>query len=472
MAQKPQEISAAPRHIAEPISPFHQRKAGLHDNDGKVKRSALRASLDAYKKSLLSEPWIDRKGHTLTFIGLIIFTILLFYRPQDISPSLEWLNAAAFPVAVATLAVFIPTQFYLENRPTIWTKEIKLFLAFIALALLTIPISKNPSVSFEGVKDGLSRIVLIFILFVNALRDQKRWNVLTILLIGVGIMLSYQTIGLYQKGVFNTEGYRVSTGVGMLGNPNEMSLFLALIIPLALSLGFASKSSLLKVFSLIVSGFLGVAVLLTQSRTGFLGMAVVAIIMIWKLGKKDRFKVFFIGAIFGISILLFAPGNYGKRVLSIFDSSLDPAGSSVERGDLLKRSIIVSIRNPWGVGFGNSPSFGYRNLETHNSYTQVSSELGILGLSIYLAMLITPLVGLNKIEKLTYNNDSTWKPHVLAIGLQASIGGYMVTSFFASVAYQWYIYYVIILAIGLRRIFALELLRDTPQTPQLVGDTK
>ena len=272
----------------------------------------------------------------------------MFYRPQDLSPSLEWLNAAAFPVAVTTLAVFIPTQFYLENRPTIWTKEIKLFLAFIALALLTIPISKNPSVSFEGVKDGLSRIVLIFILFVNALRDQKRWNVLTILLIGVGIMLSYQTIGLYQKGVFNTEGYRVSTGVGMLGNPNEMSLFLALIIPLALSLGFASQSSLLKVFSLIVSGFLGVAVLLTQSRTGFLGMAVVAIIMIWKLGKKDRFKVFFIGAIFGISILLFAPGNYGKRVLSIFDSSLDPAGSSVERGDLLKRSIIVSIRNPWG----------------------------------------------------------------------------------------------------------------------------
>ena len=36
----------------------------------------------------------------------------------------------------------------------------------------------------------------------------------------------------------------------------------------------------------------------------------------------------------------------------------------------------------------------------------------------------------------------------MSIGLQASIVGYMVTSFFAAVAYNWFIYYLIAYAVA------------------------
>ncbi len=39
---------------------------------------------------------------------------------------------------------------------------------------------------------------------------------------------------------------------------------------------------------------------------------------------------------------------------------------------------------------------------------------------------------------------------------QASIIGYMVSSFFASVAYQWFIYYLIAYAVAFRRTYSLE----------------
>jgi hypothetical protein len=177
----------------------------------------------------------------------------------------------------------------------------------------------------------------------------------------------------------------------------------------------------------------------------------------WKLGRRQRLNVSIASLIVGIGFILAAPGNYGLRLLSIFIPSLDPVGSADARREGLITSLIVTLRNPWGIGIGNSPMFGARNLQTHNAYTQVSTELGILGLIAYIVFMVSPFRKLGAIERTLYENDDqrNWF-YYMAIGLQASIVGYMVTSFFASVAYNWFIYYVIAYAVALRRIYALE----------------
>jgi hypothetical protein len=53
--------------------------------------------------------------------------------------------------------------------------------------------------------------------------------------------------------------------------------------------------------------------------------------------------------------------------------------------------------------------------------------------------------------------------YYLAIGLQASLVGFMVSSFFAAVAYTWYIYYLVAYAIAIRRIYYLEQLKKADQ---------
>ena len=46
--------------------------------------------------------------------------------------------------------------------------------------------------------------------------------------------------------------------------------------------------------------------------------------------------------------------------------------------------------------------------------------------------------------------------YYLSIGLQSSIIAYMVSAFFASVAYNWFAYYLIAYAVVFRRIYRIE----------------
>ena len=86
----------------------------------------------------------------------------------------------------------------------------------------------------------------------------------------------------------------------------------------------------------------------------------------------------------------------------------------------------------------------------------MSTELGILGLIAYLVFMISPFRKLRAIERTLFGKDEHDWFYYLAIGLQASIIGYWVSSFFASVAYNWFIYYLIAYAVAFRRIYVVE----------------
>lgn len=92
----------------------------------------------------------------------------------------------------------------------------------------------------------------------------------------------------------------------------------------------------------------------------------------------------------------------------------------------------------------------------------MSTELGLLGLAAYLIFMISPFRKLGAIERTLFEKDERDWFYYLAIGLQASIVGYMVSSFFVSVAYNWFIYYLIAYAVAFRRIYRIE--RKTEET--------
>ena len=83
-----------------------------------------------------------------------------------------------------------------------------------------------------------------------------------------------------------------------------------------------------------------------------------------------------------------------------------------------------------------------------------AAEMGLAALLIYVWFLVSPFNRLRRIEAATRNSKRKPPVYYLAIGLQASLLGYMVVSFFASVAYLWYAYYLVAYAVCLRRIHA------------------
>jgi hypothetical protein len=79
--------------------------------------------------------------------------------------------------------------------------------------------------------------------------------------------------------------------------------------------------------------------------------------------------------------------------------------------------------------------------------------MGAAAAVFYILFLLAPFKGLRQLERETFEIASRRRFYYAAVALQASLAGYMVASFFASVAYLWYIYYLVSYAVCLRRIY-------------------
>jgi hypothetical protein len=103
-----------------------------------------------------------------------------------------------------------------------------------------------------------------------------------------------------------------------------------------------------------------------------------------------------------------------------------------------------------------APEMSYRGLVTHNSYTQVAAEMGLAALYCYTMLIVEPLRKLRQLARETFSVSANSNFYFLAIGLQAALLGYLVCSFFASVAYLWYAFYLVGYAVCLRRLYENE----------------
>jgi len=421
----------------------------------KLEKEKKRGNRD--EKLLRGDRWLARNGHTVTYVGLFLFTFTVYFRPYELVPALSGFTSLALIIALVTLFVFVPSQLAAEGTFTSFPTEVKCILFIAGWALITMPIAKDPQMAWTLFYDTFAKVVIIFVIMVNTLRSMPRAKGLMWLGIGIGVMLSNQAIDLYNRGVFNTEGYRVSVDFGgMFGNPNDMSLHLVMFIPIALTMGIASRNPLGKFVYFGSSVVMATAVILTQSRGGFLGLIVMCGVLIWKLGGRNRLQVMSLASVITLVIFIIAPGNFGFRILSIFLPGLDPVGSSDQRRELLYTSLLVTLRNPLGIGLGNFPIVGDHNQQSHNAYTQVSSELGWLAFIAYLILLVSPYRKLGAVvRQLKVQGEFSWT-YYLSIGVQASLAGYMTASFFGSVAYNWYLYFPVAFAVCLRRMHTIR----------------
>lgn len=399
-----------------------------------------------------------KRGHTLSYIGLFLFTVVLYFRPYELFPALSSLDKLAFWLALATLLIFLPTQFGLEGRLTARPREVNLILLLCLAALLSIPTAINPAEAWNEFNDVFIKAVLMFIVMINVVRTQRRLRWLIYISLAVTLLLGYNAIQDYRLGNFTVEGYRINGLLGgMFGNPNDLALHFVTMVPLAVCLMLASRNVIVKLMFGALAVLTVSAITITYSRGGFLGLLAISVVLAWKLGRARRLGVSVLGTIVLITFITFAPGNYGTRLLSIFIPSLDPVSSSTNRRDILERSIIMSLRHPlFGVGMGNFHTVSLGETVTHNAFTQVSSEMGTAALVIYMMLLTKPIKRLRRIERETFTSRRTSRFYYLAVGLQAGIVGYMVSGFFAAVSYQWYAYYLVGYSLCLWRIYEAD----------------
>jgi O-antigen ligase len=204
-----------------------------------------------------------------------------------------------------------------------------------------------------------------------------------------------------------------------------------------------------------------------------LGLAASCGVLLWKLGRHNRFTTALAALGACVILVLAMPVGYADRLFTIVQTEKDTTGSAKERQDELKRVTFLAVHHPIiGIGLNNYPVYSNHAIRAHNSFLEVAAELGVLGLIAYLILIFAPLKRLKRIERETSltGDAQSRELHLLSAGVSAAIIGYVVCAVFSSAQYQWYLYYPVAYAVALKRIHdaerALNPKQSAPEKPK------
>lgn len=422
--------------------------------ESKTNRTTQQDEGHAPEIKIADQIWKTRRGHGITFVILFLYTTLAFFRPYELSPALAWTAWLPFSVAVIMLAVFIPTQFALEGKLTARPREVSLLGMLCVVALVSIPLAISPQNSWTTFTSLLLKIVIVFTIMINVIRTERRLKIMLLLAISAALLMSASALTNTSAVGELSARARVAINNNMFGEPNGMALYLVTMMPIVIAWLMIARSFLIKAILGVCTFLMMAGVFATFSRGGFLGLTCAGLMLGWKLGRRHRLMLVIGIVLVVVASVVLVPSGYENRLASIVDPTLDTVGSFSSRQAVLIRSITIALKRPiWGVGIGNFPLFSIHSQGTHNTYTQLASEMGFLALVIYLAFLWHAFKRLRNVERETLTQGGKSRFYYLAVGFQASLAGFAVSTFFLHFAYEPNIYFLVACIVCFHEIY-------------------
>jgi O-antigen ligase len=395
------------------------------------------------------------------FTWTLVFTTVLFLRPQDILEPLGALHLAELSAMLGLFSLFTGRMSRRQSL-TRMTPELAGVLFLGAVILLTAPFSIWPGGAIGIFQELYVKVVLVYLLAVNVLVSPKRLEKLTWLLILVLGYLGSRAVFDYARGVNVIRGgTRVMGSVGgIMQNPNDLAMNMVVFLPLAALLAMRPGSFLKRIAAAGCALCMTGAIVASGSRGGFLGFAVMLVVLAaFAVRKHPGFVL--AGVVVVLCALPVLPGSYWRRIASITDDSKDDVQSSQARRRLMGESWAAFVQNPLtGVGAGQFKDWNPQGRveawhEAHNVWLQVAAELGILGVGAFLFLVFRAFYSVFQTRRLLARSRRAAPPgdaadHELldahSAAMAASLAGWFVCAFFSSTAYNWTFYYLLAFA--------------------------
>ena len=410
--------------------------------------------------------------------------ILIAYLPFQIA-----LNPGA-GFDLASLRVFIILFFIIWLVKRIWLLDIRYLKNLQAICLFIFLILAGFSlIKAENVFWGLRKIVFflsifpLYFLVISLVNNWFRMRRIVLVLIGgsglialigliqflapfvFGLNKVYQfwtwhiipvfsgfnfgaLIMAYPSWLVDVGGRVILRAFSFFSDPHMLSFYLGMVLPLAISLSLKMSK---KIPLFIICCLLFIVLLLTFTRGAYLAIIITFLVLaglFWKYSKDKRIALL----LFSSLLIFIIPGTpISARLYSSFNLE---EGSNVGRLEMWQQAGQVGWQHPWqGIGLGNyslavDSHFGYRNpITAHNFYLDIFSEMGILGLIVWLFLI------LGAIWQLFWQMKwSGPEQKYLYFGLIGSLVYFSIHSFFETAIYQPSILALLMIILGLSTI--------------------
>ena len=355
-------------------------------------------------------------------------------RPGDWIPGLSNVPLAKIAGTLALLALIVSVRYVRQGLPR-EVIYIALLVGQLFLASALSPIWRGGAVQTTL---DFSKVLIIVIVMAIAVSTVKRLRLLMIIqaasvavVAGVSVLKGHLLVGRLQ-----------GTLGGIYSNPNDLALAIVISLPLCLALLFLTRSRVWKITWALALLMMVYAVFLTGSRGGFFSLVAVAAVCLWEFSIRGRRRyLLMLAALVGVILWQSSSGMLAARLNGTFNQKEDAASaydSAQQRQQLFWRSIEVTEEHPLsGVGPGNFEVLSGNWHVTHNSFTQMSSEGGVPAFLLYVLILWSGFKNVSRTKRFVRGRPDL---SLLALALNASLASFLVGSFFASVAYQFFPY--------------------------------
>lgn len=326
----------------------------------------------------------------------------------------------------------------------------KALIAVAALGAAGVPFALSMGQAGDFYLNAYLRVALFFVCLVVAFRSAQ-----DLFLLIFAFVLSGGILAVLSATVMELEG---SSGVMRLASSsmydaNDLGVLFVSILPLAILAYEASRGALRAVAgaSLLL---MPVAMALTGSRGGFVGLMAIAPLLFLTMNHVPVIKRVVVLGLVGASLTLAAPEGYWERMGTLMNPTEDyNYDADNGRRAVAQRGMGYMLQHPiTGVGVGNfgraegtlrrtmDTGVGWAWLAPHNTYVQVGAEMGIPTLLLWLYLVGVGSVGLTRARRRLPREwrRGTFDQRVLygaARYLPVSFVGFAVTSFFTSHAY-------------------------------------
>ncbi len=277
-----------------------------------------------------------------------------------------------------------------------------LLISFTGWACGSVPFGMWPGGSFRFLASQWLKSLMVFFLIVGAATTYKHCRQA---MLALAVSCIFLTLVVLARG--SMSGGRLEVAFGVLGNANDLALYLLLGLPFCI-FAYATRSHYSLLRLLFIGVVLGILVnsLRTGSRAGLVTLLISSAAVFWNVSMVGKAKLVGIAGLTAILALALVPDTVLERlqVWSTRERSYEnvevsrAATSMAGRTRLLMDGIYLTRQNPiTGVGVGmyavgaaaraDEEGWGEMWKVAHNSYIEVASECGIPGLLLYLAVL-------------------------------------------------------------------------------------
>lgn len=287
---------------------------------------------------------------------------------------------------------------------------------------------------------------------------------------GIHAVLAMIALGLGLHGVVEGLKFIVSGGSHQMGgipgssltDNNLFAVAMVMVLPIILYFSTTLSNKYAKKISLIAFLLTILTVIATNSRGGFLALAVLGV---WYFFMSRRKGVAFLAILVGVVLVLaVAPDSWFDRISSIETANED--NSFMNRVAAWRVSLAIGLDNPiFGGGFSAIQNYWiwdtykatssifnidvdlYSPKAAHSIYFQVLGDMGVVGLLLFLSLLASANFNRKAIRKKIKNSkrqDLVWAVD-MADAMFLSLLAYMVGGAGVSLTYYEIVYILICL---------------------------